>query len=147
MTAIDKFGLPGKVAVVTGGARGIGYAVASLSASVGADIAIIDILEEVGAASARDLAASSRKKVRFYRADLRDPAQALEAATRVESDFGRVDVLFNCIGVNPNTDFLEIPSDEWTNVISVNVNGQFFIAQAFARQMARRGGGSIVAIG
>ena len=65
MTAIDKFGLPGKVAVVTGGARGIGYAVASLSASVGADIAIIDILEEVGAASARDLAASSRKKVRF----------------------------------------------------------------------------------
>ena len=147
MTAIDRFGLQGKAVVVTGGARGIGYAVASLSASVGANIAIIDILEELGTASARDLATSSGKKVRFYHADLRDPVQALEAAAHVEADFGRVDVLFNCIGVNPNTDFLEIPPDEWTNVINVNVNGQFFIAQAFARQMARHGGGSIVAIG
>lgn len=147
MTAIDKFGLSGKVAVVTGGARGIGYAVASLSASVGADIAIIDILEEVGATAARNLAASSAKKVLFYRADLRDHVQALKAVAQVEADFGRVDVLFNCIGVNPNTDFLEISPEEWTNVMNVNVNGQFFVAQAFARQMARCGGGSIVAIG
>lgn len=147
MTAIDRFGLAGKVAVVTGGARGIGYAVASLSASVGADIAIIDILEDVGVTSARNLATSSGKRVQFYPADLRDPAQAVEAAAKIEADFRRVDVLFNCIGVNPNTDFLQIPPDEWTNVINVNVNGQFFIAQAFARQMARHGGGSIVAIG
>jgi NAD(P)-dependent dehydrogenase (short-subunit alcohol dehydrogenase family) len=147
MTPIDRFGLDGKVAVVTGGARGIGYAVAELSASVGADIAIIDILDNVGTAAAHKLSSSSGKKVRFYQADLRDPAQAKEAAAKVEADFGRVDVLFNCIGVNPNTDVLEIPPEEWTNVMNVNVNGQFFIAQAFAKQMARHGGGSIVAIG
>jgi len=147
MTAIDKFGLSEKVAVVTGGARGIGYAVAELSASVGADIAIIDILDDLGTAAAHKLGSSSGRKVRFYQADLRDPAQAKEAAARVEADFGRVDVLFNCIGVNPNTDVLEIPPEEWTNVMNVNVNGQFFVAQAFARQMARHGGGSIVAIG
>jgi len=147
MAAIDKFGLQGKVAVVTGGARGIGYAVASLSALVGADIAIIDVLEDVGASAARNLEASCGKKVRFYKADLRDHEQASEAAAQVERDFGRVNVLFNCIGVNANTDFLEIPAEEWTNVMNVNVNGQFFIAQAFAKQMTRHGGGSIVAIG
>jgi len=147
MKPIDKFGLYGKVAAVTGGARGIGYAVSSLSVSLGADVAIIDILDEVGAASARDLATSSGKRARFYKADLRDHRQAAATAAQVEADFGRVDVLFNCIGVNPNTEVLEIPPEEWTNVIDVNVNGQFFIAQAFAKQMARHGGGSIVAIG
>src|SRR5271169_884197 len=114
MTPIDKFGLDGKIAVVTGGARGIGYAVAELSASVGADIAIIDILDDVGATAADNLSSSSGRKVRFYQADLRDPAQAKEVAAKVESDFGRVDVLFNCIGVNPNTDVLDIPAEEWT---------------------------------
>ncbi len=68
-------------------------------------------------------------------------------ADDVERDFGRVGVLFNCIGINPNTDFLEIPPEEWQDVMAVNVNAQFFVAQAFARQMARAGGGSIVAIG
>lgn len=147
MTAIDKFGLAGKVVVVTGGARGIGYAVAELCTSVGADIAIIDILDDIGTAAAHNLRSSSSKRVHFYKADLRDPAHAKEAAAKVEADFGKVDVLFNCIGVNPNTDVLEIPAEEWTNVMNVNVNGQFFIAQAFAKQMARHGGGSIVAIG
>jgi NAD(P)-dependent dehydrogenase (short-subunit alcohol dehydrogenase family) len=147
MTPIDKFGLRGKVAVVTGGGRGIGYAVAELSASVGADIAIIDILDDIGTAAAQSLRSSSGKRVHFYNADLRDPLQAKEVAAKVEVEFGKVDVLFNCIGVNPNTDVLEIPPEEWTNVMNVNVNGQFFIAQAFAKQMARHGGGSIVAIG
>ncbi len=147
MTPIDKFGLDGKVVVVTGGARGIGYAVAELSASTGADIAIVDILDDAGTAAVHNLNSSSGKKMRFYKADLRDPAQARDVAAKVEADFGRVNVLFNCIGVNPNTDVLEIPAEEWTNVMNVNVNGQFFIAQAFAKQMARQGGGSIVAIG
>ena len=65
----------------------------------------------------------------------------------VEAEFGRVEVLFNCIGVNPNTPALEIPAEEWQTVMNVNVNGQFYAAQAFARQVARHGGGSIVAIG
>jgi len=147
MTAIDKFRLDGKTVVVTGGARGIGYAVAELSASVGADVAIIDILEELGVDAARRLAASSGRKVHFYGADLRRPHSVEEVAAKVEADFGCVQVLFNCIGVNPNTPVLEISAEEWQTVMNVNVNGQFYAAQAFGRQMVRHGGGSIVAIG
>jgi len=147
MTAVDKFRLDGKTVVVTGGARGIGYAVAELSASVGADVAIIDILEELGVDAARRLAASSGRKVHFYGADLRRPHSVEEVAAKVEADFGCVQVLFNCIGVNPNTPVLEISAEEWQTVMNVNVNGQFYAAQAFGRQMVRHGGVSIVAIG
>ena len=113
---------------------------------MGADIAIIDILGDVGEEAARRLAELSGRKVKFYKAYLRDPADVQEAATKVENEFGRVHVLFNCIGVNPNTQDLEIFAEEWRNVMNVNVNGRF-VAQAFARQMARHVGGSIVAIG
>jgi NAD(P)-dependent dehydrogenase (short-subunit alcohol dehydrogenase family) len=147
MNTIDKFRLDGKTTVVAGGARGIGYAVAEVSASVGADIAIIDILDDVGSEATYRLAETSGRKVQFYKADLRDPNSVNAAAAKVEADFGRVHILFNCIGVNPNTHVLGIPAEEWQNVMNVNVNGQFFVAQAFGRQMAWHGGGSIVAIG
>ncbi len=144
--SLEQFRLDGKVAVVTGGARGIGYAIAKLAASAGADIAIVDVLDQ-GAASAEEIAAESGRKTGFYKADLRDPEAAGAVADDVERDFGRVAVLFNCIGINPNTGVLEIPPQEWQDVINVNVNAQFFVAQAFARKMAAQGGGSIVAIG
>jgi len=147
MTTLDKFRLDGKTAVVTGGARGIGYAIASLAATAGADIAIIDILDEVGPQSAAKIAEETGRKVQFFKADLRDPKAAAAVAGEIEQAFGRVQVLFNCIGIGPNTDVLEIPPEEWQDVMNVNVNAQFFIAQAFAKQMARQGGGSIVAIG
>lgn len=147
MKALDRFGLGERTAVVAGGARGIGYAIAELSAASGADIAVIDILDDVGQTSAQKLAEITGRKVHFYKADLTDPEAVESAARRIEADFGRVHVLFNCIGVNPNTEALEIPVAEWRTVMDVNVNGQFFVAQAFGRQMVRHGGGSIVAIG
>ena len=144
---IDRFRLDGRTAVVTGGARGIGFAVAELSAAAGADIAIVDRLGERGRASAAKLQASSGRTVRFYEADLRDAKRAGTVVDEVVGDFGRVDVLHNCIGIGPNTALLDISPEEWRDVIDVNVNAQFFIAQAFARHMVASGGGSIVAIG
>jgi NAD(P)-dependent dehydrogenase (short-subunit alcohol dehydrogenase family) len=144
--ALEQFRLDGRTAVVTGGARGIGFAIASLAAEAGADIAIVDLLEQ-GADSAKAIAEKTGRRTKFYQADLRDPAKARAVADDVENDFGRVRVLFNCIGINPNTGFLEIPPEEWQDVMAVNVNAQFFVGQAFARKMAASGGGSIVVIG
>lgn len=147
MNPMDKFRLDSRSVIVTGGARGIGLAVAELCAAAGADIAIIDRLEDQGQASAMRLAASSGRKVRFYSADLTDWRKAEDVSAEIARDFGRLHVLMNCIGIGPNTDVLKIPPQEWQDVMNVNVNAQFFIAQAVAKRMAETGGGSIVAIG
>lgn len=146
MDALARFKLDGRTAAITGGARGIGYAVAELFAGAGADLALIDINAETGRESARRLAASGRRAT-FYHADLRQPSAARTVAESAARDFGRVHILVNCVGINPNTDALEIAPEEWREVIDVNVNAQFFAAQAFARHMVAHGGGSIVAIG
>ncbi|HTN97994.1 MAG TPA: SDR family oxidoreductase, partial [Nordella sp.] len=147
MNPMDKFRLDDRTVIVTGGARGIGLAVAELCAAAGADIAIIDRLEDQGRASATRLAASSGRKVRFYSADLADWRKAEDVTAEIARVSGRLHVLMNCIGIGPNTDALKIPPQEWADVMNVNVNAQFYIAQAVAKRMAETGGGSIVAIG
>jgi NAD(P)-dependent dehydrogenase (short-subunit alcohol dehydrogenase family) len=146
MDALARFRLDGKVAVVTGAARGIGFAVAELLAKAGADLALIDLNAELGPAAAEKVGASGRRTV-FYAADLREPAASVGLVDKVAGDFGRIDILVNCVGINPNTDVLEISPEEWREVQDVNVNAMFFTNQAFARHMAKHGGGSIVAIG
>jgi NAD(P)-dependent dehydrogenase (short-subunit alcohol dehydrogenase family) len=147
MNAMDKFRLDGRTVIVTGGARGIGFAVAELCASAGADIAIIDMLEEQGRASAERLATSSNRKVQFYAADLRDWVKVEDTVSTIAQDFGQIHVLMNCIGIGPNTDVLQISPQEWQNVMNVNVNAQFYVAQAVAKTMVQSGGGNIVSIG
>jgi NAD(P)-dependent dehydrogenase (short-subunit alcohol dehydrogenase family) len=145
--ALHRFGLAGRVAIVTGGARGIGRAIAELAAATGAEVALIDMLGPLAHETATEIAHKTGRRVQAFVADLSDPKQAADVTETVTNAFGRVNVLFNCIGINPNTDVLEISPEEWTNVITVNVNAQFFIAQAVARHMAANNGGSIVAIG
>lgn len=147
MNATDKFRLDGRTAIVTGGARGIGFAVAELCASSGTDVAIVDVLEDQGRASAEKLSSTSGRKVRFYGADLRDCAKAQETVAAIAAEFGRIHVLMNCVGIGPNTDVLKISPQEWQDVMNVNVNAQFYIAQATAKHMVEQGGGSIVSIG
>ena len=146
MDALARFRLDGKVAAITGGARGIGYAVAELFAKVGAKIALIDINEEVGQQSAKRLSAEG-SRVSFFQADLRQADAASHVAADVVQEFEQAHILVNCVGICRNTDALDITPDEWRSVIDVNVNAQFFVAQAFARHMVKAGGGSIVAIG
>ena len=146
MDALSKFRLDGKTVAITGGARGIGYAVAELCAAVGANLALIDVNAEAGSASAKRLAGSATR-ASFHHADLRDVQAAARIVADIQQTFGQIHILINCIGINPNTDVLNITPEEWRDVIDVNVNAQFFAAQAFARHMVGQGGGSIVAIG
>lgn len=147
MNPMDKFRLDGRTVIVTGAARGIGLSVAELCVHAGANVAIIDILEQQGEASAKKLAETSGKMVRFYGADLRDWRKAEAVVQQIARDFGPTHVLMNCIGIGPNTDVLKISPQEWEDVMDVNVNAQFFIAQAVAKGMVESGGGSIVSIG
>jgi NAD(P)-dependent dehydrogenase (short-subunit alcohol dehydrogenase family) len=147
MSVLDRYGISGRIAIVAGGARGMGRAIAELAASTGADIAILDILEAETRETAAHIAATYGRKAKGFVADLSDPVQAARAVDAAVSEFGRVDVLFNCTGIAPNTDVLDIPPAEWARVMNVNVNAQFYVAQSAARHMAKQGGGAIVCIG
>lgn len=147
MNVMNRFRLDGKSVVVAGGARGIGLAVAETCASAGADIAIVDILSDEGRRSAEKLSGKSGRKVVFHSADLRSPEVCDEVARQICRETGHIDVLMNCVGINPFTEFLKIPAQEWRNVIDVNLNAMFFICQAVARRMSERRSGCIVSIG
>lgn len=147
MSVLDRYGLAGRTAIVAGGARGMGRAVAELAASTGADIAIVDILAAETQETAAHIEATYGRKAKGYVADLSDPAEAKKAVDAAIAEFGRLGVLFNCTGIAHNTDVLDIPPDEWARVMNVNINAQFYVAQPVARHMAENGGGSIVCIG
>lgn len=144
-TKETMFALDGKVTVVTGGARGIGKAVAQQLAMMGADIAIVDMLDAEGKETAASIAKTYGVKTGAYVCDVTKPAQVKSVINQVASDFGGLDVLFNNAGIVLHKPAIELEPDEWTRVFDVNTHGVFFVAQAFAQKLVELGrGGSII---
>jgi glucose 1-dehydrogenase len=136
--------LEGKVAVVTGGARGIGHAIARRYVAEGAKVVIGDI-DETGAASAAALGAACR----FVKADVGDASQANALVKQACDAFGSVDVLVNNAGIIHTADFLDVTEADFDRVLRVNLKAAFLTGQAAARQMVAQGkagrrGGAIV---
>jgi NAD(P)-dependent dehydrogenase (short-subunit alcohol dehydrogenase family) len=138
--------LPGKVAIVTGAAQGIGQACAARIAKEGAKVVLCDINEAAGQAAAQAIG-SGAMHVRCDVAKPEDVAAAVAAALRAH---GRIDVLVNNAGVVDDAPFLDLGLEELDRVLSINLRGAFLMAQAVARQMVKQGepkaGGSAGAI-
>jgi len=139
-----KTDLAGRVAVITGAARGIGLAVAALAASRGAAIAIWDIDEAAAKAAAGRL---GQAKVSTHTLDLTDAA-AVEAATQATlAAHGRVDILVNNAGITGgNAPVWELPVAEWRRVIEVNLIAPFIVSRALVPHMRAAGYGRVVNI-
>lgn len=129
------FSLKGKLAAVTGGARGIGKAVALDMAKMGADIAIIDLLGPLAEETAKEIAARHGVEAKAYSCDVTKPDGVEAVIENIASDFGRLDVLFNNAGICLHKPALDVTPEEFTDIINVNVNGVFFVAAAFARKL------------
>jgi NAD(P)-dependent dehydrogenase (short-subunit alcohol dehydrogenase family) len=123
--------LDGRVALITGGANGIGKACAGRFVAEGAQVVIADVAREAGEAAARELGANAR----FIACDVGSKAEvdAMVAATVVA--FGALDVLVNNAAVIKAADFLDISEADFDAVLRVNLKGAFLVAQAAARQM------------
>jgi 3-oxoacyl-[acyl-carrier protein] reductase len=135
-----------RVAVVTGGARGIGAEVARALAAEGADVGVVDI-DAVGAKThAEDIAGSSGRRAVAVPADLADPGAADQIVTAVLAELGRIDILVNCAGIFVLHPFLDFPADAWDQTIGVNLTGAMRLTQAACRHMAANGGGAVVNI-
>src|SRR4051794_1236954 len=146
MTVLDTFSLTGKVAVVTGGNRGLGQAFAHALGEAGASIAILARVSEKSADVVAELADKGITAASFD-GDVSRYADVKRAAGEITSRFGRVDVLINNAGICIHKPSLDVTPDEWAEVIDVNVTGVWNGCQVFGRQMIEAGGGSIVNIG
>ena len=137
--------LAGRVALVTGGARGIGLACATGLSRAGAAVVITDRLDREGEAAAQAIAAGGGKAA-FVAADLsRTPeiARVVEEAGRA---FGRLDILVNNAGILSEVPSEALTEEQWDRLMSINLKAVFFVSQAVLPWMVRQGGGAIVSL-
>ncbi len=136
--------LTGKVAIVTGGALGIGHAAVSRMAEEGASVAILDVLDKEGQAFAAQLAGNGRK-AGYWHCDVSKEEQVSKVFDDVVKRFGRFDVLVNNAGVSgASKPTHEVSEAEWDWVQAINVKGVFFCTKHAIRHLRHTGGGSII---
>jgi len=144
---LTKFRLDGRVAFVTGGAQGIGLAIAEALAEAGAEVIIADLAAAALDAAVQQLGAKGYV-VQPQLLDVTRPDEVTRVADDVVSRLGRVDILINNAGIARSETAAEDVADEhWLNVLDVNLNGTFWCARAFGRHMLAAGSGAIVNIG
>lgn len=142
----DQFSLKGRVALVTGGSRGIGKAIAVGLAQAGADVALasrkLPDLESV----AQEIRQSGRKSLAVA-AHVARMEEIKNLVDRVKEEFGRIDILVNNAATNPTMDqAIDIEERAWDAIMNLNLKGLFFLSQAVARVMREQGGGRIINI-
>ena len=137
--------LESKVALVSGGARGIGAAITKILAQEGAKVVIGDVLEDAGQKTAAEINDAGGECV-FVRLDVTSEAAWNSAVGEAVSRFGKLDILVNNAGVTSRGMIENISVDDWTRVMDVNIKGGFLGTKASIPLMRANGGGSIVNI-
>ncbi len=144
--SLKTFSLDGKVALVTGGSRGIGQAIAMGLARAGADVAVTsrklpdleNVASEIKKLGRKSLAVATH----VGRLD-----EITNLVSKVKNEFGRIDILVNNAGTNPTMDqALDVGERAWDSIMNLNLKGLFFLSQAVARVMKEQGGGKIINI-
>ena len=136
----------GKVALVTGGALGIGKATAELLAREGAKVVITDVKVEEGQGVARAICAQGGEAV-FVQHDASNEDQWKAAIQAALNHFGRLDILLNSAGVNVQQWGEEVTEEAWDKVLNTNAKGSFFCCQAAGKIMFKQNRGSIINLG
>ena len=135
--------LDGQVALVTGGARGIGRAIAERVAEDGADVALADVREPELAEAVRAVEALGRRALGLT-VDVTDRAAVEGMVETTARELGAVDILFNNAGIIKVHDFFDIEDEDFDRIMAVNAKGVFLCGQVVARHMVERGRGKIV---
>ena len=139
--------LAGKVALVTGGSRGIGAAIVAKFAEQGANVAFTYLSsEEKATAIANELTKAHGVVVKAYRSDASDFAQAETLVNEVVRDFGNVDILVNNAGITRDNLMLRMTEDQWDQVINTNLKSIFNLTKHILRPMLKARKGSIINI-
>ena len=144
LPGIKQFDLSGKVAVITGGSKGLGLAMAAGLASAGAKIMLVNRNEEEGKQAAKELSDDYGTKVVSFRADVSDSQQAEAMAQAAISAFGQINILINSAGINIRGPIDELTPEDFSKVMQVNVTGTWLCSKAVTPLMKKNGGGRII---
>lgn len=135
--------LDGKVAVITGGASGIGAATARLFVSEGAKVVLVDLNEEKGLAFQDELKSQGHEAL-FVKADITSEEQVANVFEQAVSTFGKVDIVFNNAGIGRTVPTEEVTYAEWRKTVNVDLDGVFLVAQNAIKEFLKQGGGVMV---
>lgn len=139
----DLFHLDGRLAVVTGAARGLGHAVALGLARFGADVAILDVLDKQMLETQKKIAATG-VRCETYHCDVSDDKAVRDTAQRVTHDFDRVDILVNIAGITNRVLTHEITAEQVRRLTDVNYHGVFWCCKEFSHALMRNGKASVI---
>jgi 2-deoxy-D-gluconate 3-dehydrogenase len=141
---LDQFRLDGKVALVTGGSRGLGLDIASALAEAGADIVSLQRSADVATLAERVTAAG--RQLLPLSLDIAEEGTAQQALALTLARFGRLDILVNNAGIIRRAPAVDYALEDWDAVINVNLRAAFIFCQACGRQMVEQGHGKIITI-
>lgn len=144
LPGVKQFDLTGRVALITGGSKGLGYAMAAGLASAGANIALLNRNLEEGEAAAQQLTKDFGKKAKAYAANVTDLAAVEAVVESIIGEFDRLDILINSAGINIRGAIDELSPDEFNQVMKVNVDGTWNASRAVTPQMKKQGRGRII---
>ena len=147
MSILDRFRMDAKVAIVTGGSRGLGKEMGRALAEAGASVVVCSRNADQAQAAAEELRAASGQDCRGYACDVTDADQVQTLVGTVLDEFGRIDVLVNNAGINIRGPIEELSQDEFEHVMAVNLTGPWLTCRAVARHMKARGSGRVINVG
>jgi NAD(P)-dependent dehydrogenase (short-subunit alcohol dehydrogenase family) len=144
---LDTFGLHGKLALITGGARGLGRTMAIALGEAGADLALIGRTRESCETAASEIASATGRKVRAFTADVTNASDVTRVTSEIVKACGAIDILVNNAGTNIRGTIEQLSEADWDSVIDTNLKGPFLCAKAIAPQMVARGWGRVINMG
>jgi NAD(P)-dependent dehydrogenase (short-subunit alcohol dehydrogenase family) len=144
---LDSFRLDGKVALITGGARGLGRTMAIALGEAGADIALVGRSRESCEETATEIATATGRNVRAFAADVASTSDVTRVTGEITKACGSIDILVNNAGTNVRGTIDQLSEADWDNVIDTNLKGPFLCAKAIGPQMVARGWGRVINMG
>ncbi len=140
----ELISLKGRVAVVTGGAQGLGRAMVNRLAEAGASVLILDLRAEQAEAAAKEVCAATGSRVIAAAVDVADEASVSAAADRAVAELGGLDIWVNNAGLYPNVPIMDVAIEDWDKVMDVNLRGVFIGGRQAAKRMIDSGKGGVI---
>ncbi len=147
MSAMDLFRLEGKSALVTGGSKGLGRAMAQALAEAGADVAICSRTAGEAETAAAEIAAATGRRIIGVQADVIEKSSVIAMTAHCTAALGKIDILINNAGTNVRKPTAEVLEEDWDTVVDITVKGSFLCSQALLPGMIERKWGRIVMLG